>query len=110
MVARTAIYGATSLFIMAPAKVGSPPPKPDGAEVIRAEAAFSPIGRPMPPLLIQGEEDRVTPAASNAELLARVVPDATLVMLPGCGHLPEAEAPARVNELIEQHLYAGSKA
>jgi hypothetical protein len=27
-----------------------------------------------------------------------------------CGHLPEAEAPARVNELIEQHLCAGSKA
>ena len=61
-------------------------------------------------LLIQGEEDRVTPAAANAELLARAVPDATLVMLPSCGHLPEAEPPARVNELIEQHLCAGSKA
>ena len=67
-------------------------------------------GLTMPLLLIQGEEDRVTPAASNAELLASAVPDATLVMLPSCGHLPEAEAPARVNELIEQHLCAGSKA
>ena len=48
-------------------------------------------GLTMPLLLIQGEEDRVTPAAANAELLASAVPDATLVMLPGCGHLPEAE-------------------
>ena len=67
-------------------------------------------GLTMPLLLIQGEEDRVTPAVSNAELLACAVPDATLVMLPSCGHLPEAEAPARVNELIEQHLCADSKA
>jgi hypothetical protein len=32
------------------------------------------------------------------------------VMLPRCGHLLEAEAPAQVNGLIEQHLCAGSKA
>ena len=51
-------------------------------------------GLTMPLLLIQGEEDRVTPAVSNAELLACAVPDATLVMLPSCDHLPEAEEPA----------------
>jgi pimeloyl-ACP methyl ester carboxylesterase len=61
-------------------------------------------GLTTPLLLIQGEEDRVRPAAENAELLARVVPGAKLVMLAGCGHLPEVEAPARVNDLIEQHL------
>jgi hypothetical protein len=33
-----------------------------------------------------------------------------LLMLPGCGHLPEVEAPTQVNELIEQHLCAGSQA
>jgi pimeloyl-ACP methyl ester carboxylesterase len=66
-------------------------------------------GLTMPLLLIQGDEDRVTPAAANTELLASAVPNATIVMLPSCGHLPEAEAPARVNELIEQHLCAGSK-
>jgi len=32
-----------------------------------------------------------------------------LAILAGGGHLPEAEAPERVNELIEQHLDAGSK-
>ena len=67
-------------------------------------------GLTMPLLLIRGEEDRVTPAAAKSELLAYAVPDATLVMLPGFGHLSEVEAPARVNELIEQHLCAGSKA
>jgi pimeloyl-ACP methyl ester carboxylesterase len=61
-------------------------------------------GLNIPLLLIQGDEDRVRPAAENAELLARAVPGARLVILPGCGHLPEIEAPARVNELIEQHL------
>jgi pimeloyl-ACP methyl ester carboxylesterase len=61
-------------------------------------------GLTMPLLLIQGDHDRVTSAAENAELLVRAVPIARLVMLAGCGHLPEAEAPAQVNELIEQHL------
>jgi pimeloyl-ACP methyl ester carboxylesterase len=76
---------------------------------VALQADARPLGArlTMPLLLIQGEEDRVTPAAANAELLASTVPDATLVMPPSCGHLPEAEAPARVNELIEQHLCAG---
>ena len=63
-------------------------------------------GLTMPLLLIQGEEDRVTPTAANAAVLAEKVPGARLVVLPGVGHLPEAEAPARVNELVLQHLAA----
>ncbi len=63
-------------------------------------------GLTMPLLLIQGEEDRVRPVAANAELLTRAVLGASLVMLAGCGHLPEVEAPARVNGLIERHLCA----
>jgi pimeloyl-ACP methyl ester carboxylesterase len=61
----------------------------------------------MPLLIIQGEEDRVTPAAANAQLLAKAVPSAELVMLAGCGHLPEVEMPQRVNQLIAAHLSAG---
>jgi pimeloyl-ACP methyl ester carboxylesterase len=64
-------------------------------------------GLTMPLLLIQGEEDRVTPAATNAALLAAAVPGARIVTLAGCGHLPEAEAPRRVNELIAEHLGQG---
>ena len=65
-------------------------------------------GLSMPLLLIQGEEDRVTPTAANAAILAAKLPGARLVVLPGVGHLPEAEAPDRVNELIVQHLAAGA--
>jgi pimeloyl-ACP methyl ester carboxylesterase len=61
-------------------------------------------GLVMPLLLVQGEEDRVTPAAANAELLAAAVPGARLVRLPGCGHLPEAEMPERVNGLVREFL------
>jgi pimeloyl-ACP methyl ester carboxylesterase len=57
-------------------------------------------GLTMPLLMIQGDEDRVTPAAVNAELMAKAVPHAGLVVLAGCGHLPEVEQPERVNELV----------
>jgi pimeloyl-ACP methyl ester carboxylesterase len=58
----------------------------------------------MPVLMIQGEEDRVTPAATNAEPLAATLPHARLVMLACCGHLPEVEFPSQVNDLIAAHL------
>ena len=61
-------------------------------------------GLTMPLLMIQGEEDRVAPAATNAELLASALPQVRLVVLAGCGHLPEVEFPSRVNDLIAAHL------
>lgn len=75
-----------------------------------AEAEMPPLGSglSMPLLLIQGEEDRVTPAAANAALLAKSVPQARLVTLAGCGHLPEVEAPAEVNRLIAAHFAAAA--
>jgi pimeloyl-ACP methyl ester carboxylesterase len=54
--------------------------------------------------MIQGAEDRVTPLAANAARLAEVVPGARLVVLDGCGHLPELEMPERVNDLIRDFL------
>jgi 3-oxoadipate enol-lactonase len=71
-----------------------------------AEAELPPLGAglAMPLLMVQGEEDRVAPAAANAELLAAALPHARLVMLAGCGHLPEVEFPSRVNALIAAHL------
>jgi len=57
-------------------------------------------GLTMPLLMIQGEDDRVTPVAANAARLAAVVPHARLVMLAGCGHLPEIEMPEQVNRLV----------
>ena len=68
-------------------------------------------GLTMPLLMIQGEEDRITPAAANASLLATAVPQARLTALDGCGHLPEVEMPIRVNDLVREFLAAaGSRA
>jgi len=61
----------------------------------------------MPLLMIQGEEDRITPAAANALLLAKAAPQAELTMLDSCGHLPEVEMPIRVNNLAQEFLAAG---
>src|SRR5215469_11813347 len=57
-------------------------------------------GLTMPLLMIQGDQDGVTPAESNAARLAAAVPGANIVVLPGIGHLPEVEAPQVVNELV----------
>jgi 3-oxoadipate enol-lactonase len=71
-----------------------------------AEAEMPPLaaGLTMPLLMVQGGEDRVAPAATNAELLAAALPVVRLVMLAGCGHLPEVEFPSRVNDLIAAHM------
>jgi pimeloyl-ACP methyl ester carboxylesterase len=61
-------------------------------------------GLTMPLLLIQGSDDRVTPAATNAARLAEAVPQTRLVTLDGCGHLPELEQPERVNALVRDFL------
>jgi len=59
-------------------------------------------GLTMPLLMIQGTEDRVTPAVANAERLAAAILRARLVVLDGCGHLPEIEMPDRVNALVRE--------
>jgi pimeloyl-ACP methyl ester carboxylesterase len=74
--------------------------------IASGDAASLGAGLAMPLLLIQGEEDRVAPAETNAARLLDAAPAARLVMLPGIGHLPEIEAPAAVNALILRHLGA----
>ncbi|HVH76958.1 MAG TPA: alpha/beta fold hydrolase [Stellaceae bacterium] len=71
-----------------------------------AAADIPPVGAglSMPLLLIQGAEDRVAPAERNAVRLKEAVPGARLVTLDGCGHLPEAEMPERVNALLREFL------
>jgi pimeloyl-ACP methyl ester carboxylesterase len=59
----------------------------------------------MPLLLIQGTEDRVTPLDAHAARLAQAVPQARLVVLDGCGHLPEVEMPEQVDKLIREFLH-----
>jgi pimeloyl-ACP methyl ester carboxylesterase len=61
-------------------------------------------GLAMPLMLIQGNEDGVTPFAANGRLLANAVPNARVETLDGCGHLPEIECPERVNALLSRFL------
>ncbi len=56
----------------------------------------------MPVLMISGREDKVNPIATNAAVLAKAVPHAQLVVLDDIGHLPEVEAPSRVNRLLAE--------
>jgi pimeloyl-ACP methyl ester carboxylesterase len=53
-----------------------------------------------PSLVVHGEADRVVPL-SNGLLLARRIPGAELVVLPGCGHIVPQEAPDEFNRLVE---------
>jgi pimeloyl-ACP methyl ester carboxylesterase len=53
-----------------------------------------------PVLMISGSEDRVNPTDKNAAVLAKAMPAARLEILDGIGHLPEVEAPDKVNALL----------
>jgi len=53
-----------------------------------------------PVLMISGAEDRVNPIDKNAAVLAKAMPQARLEILEGAGHLPEVEAPDKVNALL----------
>jgi pimeloyl-ACP methyl ester carboxylesterase len=56
----------------------------------------------VPVLLMTGSDDRVSPVDTNAAVLQRALPNATLEVLEGIGHLPQQEAPERVNGLLAE--------
>ncbi|WP_169946632.1 3-oxoadipate enol-lactonase [Microbispora sp. H11081] len=56
-----------------------------------------------PALVVAGAEDPATPPA-HAEVLARGIPGAELLVVPGAAHLATAERPDVVNEAITRHL------
>jgi 3-oxoadipate enol-lactonase len=56
-----------------------------------------------PTLVLVGALDAETPLAYS-QYLAEHIGGATLTVVPGAGHLLNAEAPAVVNDLIRQHL------
>jgi pimeloyl-ACP methyl ester carboxylesterase len=53
-----------------------------------------------PVLMISGAEDRVNPRDKNADILAKAMRQAKHEILEGVGHLPEVEAPEKVNALL----------
>lgn len=46
----------------------------------------------LPVLVITGDDDRIVPTAESVRL-AEELPDATLVVIPACGHVPQEECP-----------------
>ena len=53
-----------------------------------------------PVLMISGNEDRVNPMDKNAAILAKAMPQAKHEIMEGVGHLPEVEAPEKVNAML----------
>jgi pimeloyl-ACP methyl ester carboxylesterase len=56
-----------------------------------------------PTLLVWGEQDQMIPFHNSADYL-RALPNATLVPLPGVGHLPQEEAPSSALEPVKAFL------
>lgn len=54
----------------------------------------------MPTLIMAGTEDKISPAATNAQEIARYFKNYKLEILPGVGHLPHIEVPNTVNRMI----------
>jgi pimeloyl-ACP methyl ester carboxylesterase len=59
----------------------------------------------MPLTLVWGALDTITPP-QQAESIAKLVPGARLLMLPGVGHIPQIEDPALFNRKVLEVLTA----
>lgn len=57
----------------------------------------------MPALVIWGDQDTTTPLEQGQEL-ARLIPGATLSVMPGIGHMPQIEDPDQFNRLLLSFL------
>ena len=57
----------------------------------------------LPVLVITGDDDRIVPTEQSIRL-ASELPDAELVVVPACGHVPHEECPQAVMEAIEAFL------
>jgi 3-oxoadipate enol-lactonase len=59
----------------------------------------------VPALVLVGEHDEATPPPMSHELAAGL-PDARLMIIPGCAHVPQLQAPAAFLEMISDFLPA----
>ena len=57
----------------------------------------------MPVLVITGEDDRIVPTG-NSQRLASELPEAQLVVIPDCGHVPHEERPEEFLEAVTGFL------
>jgi pimeloyl-ACP methyl ester carboxylesterase len=81
-----------------------------GGQAPRVRELFCGVERISTPVaVLRGEEDRVV-GAGEVAALARRIPGARLFALPGVGHCPQNEAPARCAEACLELLDAASSA
>jgi pimeloyl-ACP methyl ester carboxylesterase len=73
-------------------------------------AAAAPTGLPdrlaelnLPILVIAGDDDRIVPTADSIRL-AEELPNAQLVVIPSCGHVPQEECPQAVLDAVRTFL------
>jgi pimeloyl-ACP methyl ester carboxylesterase len=73
-------------------------------------AANTPSGLPdrlgeltLPVLVITGDDDRIVPTAQSIRL-ADELPNAELLVIPACGHIPQEECPDAVIAAIDEFL------
>lgn len=57
----------------------------------------------VPTLVVVGENDQLTPPSESIKM-AQMIPNATLQMLPKCGHLPPLELPNETTALLRKWL------
>jgi pimeloyl-ACP methyl ester carboxylesterase len=57
----------------------------------------------IPTLVITGDDDRIVPTAQSVRL-SRELPDAELVVIPDCGHVPHEECPEAFLRAVEDFL------
>jgi pimeloyl-ACP methyl ester carboxylesterase len=59
----------------------------------------------LPLLLISGDQDKLVPVADTRRV-AEHLPNATLRILPGCGHVPQEECPEAFQQAVSEWLDA----
>ncbi|MBK8048165.1 MAG: alpha/beta fold hydrolase [Anaerolineales bacterium] len=57
----------------------------------------------VPTLIVWGEQDTILPFASARPAMQRL-PNAQLILMTGCGHMPYVEAPERFNRLLADYV------
>ncbi len=57
----------------------------------------------MPTLVITGDDDRIVPTEQSVRL-ARTLPNAQLVVIPRCGHIPQEECPEAFMRAVDDFL------
>ncbi len=62
----------------------------------------------MPVLVMTGDDDRVVPV-TETQRLARELPDARLVVVPDCGHIPQEEQPRSFLDAVIPFIRAASE-